>query len=137
MALDGDARSGLRRSLIAGAVYDLALALFIVFAGEGTVARLGAPLPAGTLFFFRLAALPLLLLPALYLAAAAAANPGPLMAAVLWARGGGGAILIGLALLHRPQPLWLFLGVGAADLAWCAVHGLLWRARPKHPAAIH
>jgi hypothetical protein len=137
MPLGGDARSGLRRSLIAGAVYDVALALFIVFAGEGAVARLGAPLPAGALFFFRLAALPLLLLPALYLAAAAAGDPGPFKAAVLWARGGGGAILIGLALLHRPEPLWLFLGVGVADLAWWAVHGLLWRIRPATSAAIH
>jgi hypothetical protein len=127
----------LRRSLIAGAAYDVVLAAFILLAGDDALARLGAPLPAGALFFFRLAALPLLLLPALYLAAAVAGDPGSFKAAVLWARGGGGAILIGLALLHRPQPLWLFLGVGVADLAWCAVHGLLWRARPKHPPAIH
>lgn len=99
--------------------------------------RLGAPLPDGTLFFFRLSALPLLLLPALYLSAAVAGDPGPFRPAVLWARGGGGAILIGLALIHIPQPLWLFLGLGAADLVWCAVHGLLWRARPSSPGAIH
>ncbi len=113
------------------------LAVFILFVGDDALARLGAPLPADALFFFRLSVLPLLLLPALYLAAATAGDPGPFKAAVLWARGGGGAILICLALLHRPQPLVLFLGLGAADLAWCSVHGLLWRARSKHPPAIH
>ncbi len=137
MVRGGDPRVGLRRSLIAGAAYDVALAAFILLAGGDMLARLGAPLPLGALFFFRLSALPLLLLPALYLSAAVAGDPGPFRPAVLWARGGGGAILIALALLHRPQPLWLFLGVGVVDVAWWVLHATLWRARSPHSGAIH
>ena len=38
-------RRGLRRSLVAGAVYDLGLALVILLAGQSLLARLGAGLP--------------------------------------------------------------------------------------------
>jgi hypothetical protein len=122
-------RRGLRGSLRAGAAYDLALALFIVTAGPATMARLGAPLSGDARFLFRLASLPLWILPALYLTAARSPNPDPFRPAVLWARLGGGFILIAVALLDRAHPLALFLAVGAADLLWGAIHALLWRAR--------
>lgn len=123
------ARRGLRRSLAAGAVYDAALGLFIVFAGPAAMAALGHP-PAGTSFYFRLGALPLLLLPALYLAAARSPQIDAFRGPVLWARGGGGAILLLLVAALRPDPAWLFAAVAGVDLALAVVHALLWRSAP-------
>ncbi len=130
-------RRGLRRSLVAGAVYDLGLALVILLAGQSLLARLGAGLPEACAFYLRLGALPLLLLPALYLAAAAAGDPDPFRAAVLWARGGGGAALLVFTLLDGPQPFRLFLALGLMDLIWCGLHWRLWRVGPGPRSAGH
>ncbi len=121
----GPGRRRLRASLVAGAVYDLGLGAFIMTAGPRAI-RAAAGLPPADLFTFRLAALPLFLLPALYLAAARARAVDPFRAPVLWARGAGGAIVIALAVLHHPPGAAVYAAVGIADLAWAAVHAALW-----------
>ena len=120
-------RPALRRTLLAGAVYDLVLGLFILFLGRTAMARLGHPLPDHAVFYFSLASLPLLVLPALSAAAARATDPDPFRPAVLWARGAGGALVLLLALTLRPEPLWLFLIVGTLDGVWACLHAALWR----------
>lgn len=135
MTAEGSVHRGLRLSLRLGAAYDLALALFILSVGPAAMARMGAPLPEGAAFYYRLASLPLILLPALYLAAASAREPDPFRPAVLWARGGGGLFLIALTLLHAARPAWLFLGIGLGDLLWGALHAALWRGARKAPIA--
>lgn len=126
-------RRGLRASLLAGAIYDAVLGLFILFAGPGVMAGLGHPLTGGSPFYFRLAALSLLLLPALYLAAARSPGVDAFRAPVLWARGGGGAIVLILVAILRPAPAWLFVTLGAADLAFALVHAVLWRRPADTP----
>jgi len=120
-------RRGLRRSLVAGAFYDAALGLFILIAGPGAMAALGHPV-AGSSFFFRLAALPLLLLPWLYVAAARAEAIDLFRGSVLWVRGAGGLFVLLLAGFLRPAPLALFAAIGIVDLVFCALHALLWSA---------
>lgn len=119
-------RRALRRSLVAGAVYDLLLAAFVLFFAAGFLRFLGHPDPSSP-FHFRLAALPLLLLPALYLGAARARELQAFRLPVLWARGGGGSLVILGALIHRPDATWIYLAVGALDLGWGALHLILWR----------
>lgn len=126
-------RRGLRASLVAGAVYDAALGLFILLAGPGAMAGLGHPLTGDSPFYFRLAALSLLLLPVLYLAAARSPGVDAFRAPVLWARGGGGAIVLILAAILRPAPAWLFVLLGTADLAFALVHAFLWRRPADAP----
>ncbi len=118
-------RFPLRASLRAGAVYDLALGLFIVFRGLWALERMGYPRPH-PVFLFYLSALVLFLLPALYLAAARAPEVAPFRAPVLWARGGGGFLVVLLAVLFPPDGAWVYLAVGAADLLWAALHAGLW-----------
>ena len=118
-------RRALRRSLGAGALYDLVLGLGILLAGPELGDALGAPVRDP--FHFHLAALPLLLLPALYGAAARAADPDPFRPAVLWARGGGGALLLAFTAAFRPEAPAVYVAIGALDLAWAALHAALWR----------
>ena len=126
----GSSRGALRASLRAGAVYDVVLGIGILFLGRRLLAALGyAVLPPA--FLFRLAALPLFLLPALYLAAARATDPDPFRGPVLWARGVGGLIVLALVLAHRPPAAGIYAAVGAADLVWAAVHAGLWRKRER------
>ncbi len=130
----GRGREGaLRGSLVAGAAYDLVLGAFILAAGPAVLAALGAPVPPGA-FHLRLAALPLLVLPALYLAAARAPDPGPFRFPVLWARSAGGAILLLLALAARPGAAWLYLVLGSVDLGWGVLHAVLWPRPGPDPA---
>lgn len=131
MTAPGATRRALRGSLAAGAVYDLVLGLFILALGPAAMAAVGSPVPGST-FFFRLAALPLFVLPVLYVSAAHAPAVDAFRAPVLWARGGGGAFVLVLTALVRPGAAGVFLAVGAADLVWALVHALLWRA-PRRP----
>jgi hypothetical protein len=120
-------RLALRRSLLAGALYDALLGTVVLLAGTALRRAMGAPVSDP--FHFQLAALPLFLLPVLYLAAARAADPDPFRPAILWARGGGGACLLVLVAAHRPPAPWLYVVIGALDLGWALLHAALWRRR--------
>jgi hypothetical protein len=120
-------RRTLRLGLRAGAIYDLALGGFIWFGGRPVMEALGYPLPDHALFYFMLATLPLFLLPGLYLAAARAPDVDPFRGAVLWARGGGGSLLILCAIAYQPPPTPMFILIGVLDLAWAAFYYLIWR----------
>jgi hypothetical protein len=119
---------GLRLSLLGGAVYDLALGILIVTRGDDILSAFGRPVDACR-FYFLLGALPLFLLPALYVSAATARETEPFRLAVLWARGGGGLALVGLTAWTRPGVAWLFVVLGVLDLLWAGLHGGLWRRR--------
>jgi hypothetical protein len=123
-------RRGLRVSLVAGAGYDLFLGAFIFLAGRWAMEALGHPV-GDPGFYFLLAGLPLLILPVLYMTAARSAAIGAFRPAVLWARGGGGLLIVLLTLWLRPGVAWLFFGIGLLDLAWALLHRTLWRS-PKH-----
>jgi hypothetical protein len=82
-------------------------------------------------FLFSLAALPLLILPVLYVAAARAEDLDEFRPPVLWARTGGGLMLILFTLIHSPGAAWIYVLVGGLDLAWAVVHFFLWR--PPRP----
>jgi hypothetical protein len=115
---------------MAGAVYDVALGLFILFGGTWMFGALGHPRPE-PVYLLYLATLPLFLLPALYVAAARAAEVDAFRVPVLWARGGGGWLVILLALLFPPPGAWIYVAVGVGDLVWLVVHLALWnRGRP-------
>lgn len=116
----------LRGSLVAGAIYDLALGFWILFYGLRFLSGLGYA-PGGSSFLFHMAALPLLLLPVLYVSAARAKDTKAFRPAVLWARGGGGAVLLMLVLVHRPEAGEIYALLGVADLVWATLHALLWR----------
>jgi hypothetical protein len=120
-------RRALRRSLYLGAVYDLLLGLFVLTAGARVLAALGQPLPDR--LHFHLALLPLVLLPALYVSAARATDPDPFRPAVLWARTGGGVLILLATALWRPEAVWIYASIGVGDLAWAGVHWGLWRRR--------
>jgi hypothetical protein len=119
-------RTGLRRSLVAGAVYDLALGIFVLTVGPAVMARLGHPLSGAGPYYFRLAALPLCILPVVYLSAARSPQVDAFRAPVLGLRVLGGGLVLA-SLLLGPQPASLFLAIGLGDLAWAGLHAFLWR----------
>jgi hypothetical protein len=125
MAVPAD-RKPLRQSLVLGAGYDLILGAYILILGRPTLEALGHPVPEPG-FYFLLAALPLLLLPALYVSAARSEALDAFRPAVLWARGGGGAFILLLVLTLQPEASWLFLVIGVLDLGWALLHQFLWR----------
>jgi hypothetical protein len=116
----------LRLSLRLGAIYDLLLAGTVLLAGRSLFNLLGIPLPE-PYFYLPLATLPLILLPVLYLAAARAGDCDPFRAPVLWARGGGGGVILMIALLEAPTGMGLLVAIGIVDLLWAGIHGALWR----------
>jgi hypothetical protein len=118
-------RRALRRSLILGAAYDVVLGAVIVAVGVRLLGALGQPVPDR--FHFHLTLLPLFLLPALYWAAARAADPDPFRLPVLCARGGGGSLILLAVLLWPPHAAWVYLAIAAGDLVWAGVHAGLWR----------
>ena len=120
-------RTWLRRSLVAGAVYDLVLGLFVLTLGPDLMARLGHPLSVAALFYFRLAALPLCILPIVYISAARSPHVDAFRIPVLGLRGLGGGLVLA-SLLLGPEPAWLFLAIGFGDLGWAMLHAFLWRA---------
>jgi hypothetical protein len=108
--------------LRASALYDwLAFALLLVL--PDWLLRLFAhPVPANP-FLFRMAALPLLLLPVVYLFAARHA-PGcpPLVRLSVLLRVGGALAIAALVLIHRPDgegAYWFFV---VGDLVWAALY---------------
>lgn len=121
------ARLPLRRSLRAGAVYDILLGFVIVATGPGLLRALGHPLSDGALFYFHLASLPLWILPVLYWTASRAVDPDPFRGPVLWARGAGGAAILFLVFAIPPEVRWIFAAIGVIDLGWAVLHAALWR----------
>jgi hypothetical protein len=119
-------RGPLRLTLVLGAAYDLALALFILTAGRRVLAGLGHPVPEPG-FYFTISILPLVILPVLYVAAAWAQDVDAFRAPVLWARAGGGLMLLVFTLVLRPGAMWLFVLISVIDLVWAGVHAALWR----------
>ena len=119
-------QNALRRSLILGALYDLILALFMLTGGPWTMNRLGHPLEGQALYWFRLSALPLCILPMLYISAARSSQLDAFRVPVLLLRGlGGFLVLASLAL--GPRPAWLVLVIGILDLGWAFLYFMLWR----------
>lgn len=125
MSLPPD-RKPLRRSLVFGAVYDLVLGVYILILGRPTMEAWGHPVPEPG-FYFLLGSLPLLVLPMLYLSAARSEALDAFRPAVLWARGGGGGLVLLLTLTLHPAVSWMFLTIGILDLGWALLHRILWR----------
>ena len=127
------ASSSLATSLRLGAVYDWILGAAIIATPPTLLSALRFPPPADT-FLFRLAALPLVLFPFVYLHAARHPTPqaGAVRLSVLL-RGVGGTILGLLALTHRPAGAGVYLAIAFADLAWAGLHAAL-AARAKGKA---
>ena len=123
-------RRALRRGLTAGALYDLGLGLFMLVAGPGTMSRLGAPLEGDALYWFRLSALPLFILPVLYLSAARSSHLDAFRLPVIALRGLGGCLVIA-SLAFGPRPAWLVLVIGLLDLGWACLYFGLWRSRDR------
>ena len=119
-------RTALRRSLMAGAVYDLCLGAFVLVLGPWMMARLNEPLDGPALYYFRLSALPLCVLPLVYFAAARSVHVDAFRLPVLGLRGLGGALVLA-SLVLGPRPAWLVLTIGLLDLAWAWLHAMLWR----------
>ena len=84
----------------------------------------GAPPPS--LFHFHLAALPLFLLPVFYWSAARARSIDGFRAGVLWARLGGGGLVLLATLLDRPVLWGVYVVVGLLDWGFGALHFGLW-----------
>ena len=116
----------LRRALVAGGIYDLLLGLFMLVAGPWTLYRLGAPLEGSALYWFRLSALPLCILPALYFTAARSSQLNAFRIPVLALRGLGGGLVLA-SLLLGPRPAWLVLVIGLLDLGWACLYFTFWR----------
>jgi len=123
-------RRALRRSLIAGALYDLILGLFMLVAGSWTMSRLGEPLEGQALYWFRLSALPLCILPVIYLTAARSSHLDAFRLPVLALRGLGGGLVLA-SLLLEPRPAWLVLVVGLLDVGWAFLYFILWHRRGR------
>ncbi len=121
-------RQALRQGLITGALYDLALGLFMLVAGPWTMNRLGEPLEGQALYWFRLSALPLCVLPVVYLTAARSSHLDAFRTPVLALRGLGGGLVLA-SLLLGPRPAWLVLVIGVIDLSWAVLYVNLWRRR--------
>jgi hypothetical protein len=121
-------RQALRRSLFAGGLYDLMLGLFMLVAGPWTMSHLGQPLEGPALYWFRLSALPLCILPAIYLTAARSSHLDAFRTPVLALRGLGGGLVLA-SLLLEPRPAWLVLLIGLLDLGWALLYVILWRRR--------
>lgn len=111
---------------MAGAAYDLGLGAYTLLFGRRTMEALGHPVPEPG-FYFAMGALPLLVLPVLYATAARSPALDAFRPAVLWARGGGGMLLLSLTVRLQPAAAWLPATIGILDLAWAGLHRLLWR----------
>lgn len=118
MSWNGRDRRALSLILRLGAAWDLALALTILSASPRVMEALRFPPPPDP-FLFRVAAMPPLFFPLVYLVAAA--DPGGRPWAVrlsIALRLGGGALLGVLALLHQPPGAHVYLATAVADLLW-------------------
>ncbi|NNF08438.1 MAG: hypothetical protein HKN21_16880 [Candidatus Eisenbacteria bacterium] len=116
----------LRRSLIFGAIYDLAVGLTILLWFPGLFLWLNLEPPEDR-FLLYLSVLPLMVLPVLYWRAATTRDALRYRIPVLWARGGGGAMILALTLWLKPEGTWVYLSIGAIDIGWAFLHAVLYR----------
>jgi len=117
----------LRASLIAGALYDLAFALLMVFAPELPARWLGLPLPplpAGAFYLWVMATL-LAMLAALYVLAARDTRRYSGIVAVAIAGRIAGGLAMAAAGLRGPHLAGLY-PLAAADLGFGLAHAGLW-----------
>jgi hypothetical protein len=114
-------RAGLARVLGASAAFDL-IALGLLWWMPGWLLdAFGHPAPAEP-FLFRLAALPLLMAPVVYVMAARDARPAsPLVTASIGLRVVGAAGIIALLLIGPPEGPLAYWTFAAADLAWAGL----------------
>ena len=94
--------------------------------GPRTMTLLGEPLEGQALYFFRLSALPLCVLPLVYMTASRSSHLDAFRVPVLGLRGVGGALVLA-SLALGPRPVWLVLAIGFVDLAWAALYAVLWK----------
>ncbi len=109
-------------SLVASAAYDW-LGFLLLWTMPGWLFRLFAhPVPSDA-FLFRLAALPLLLLPLVYLSAARMGSACPILVRLSIALRVVGALSIALLVLwHRPEGWGAYVCFAAGDLVWAALY---------------
>ena len=94
--------------------------------GPWAMRLLGEPLEGQALYFFRLSALPLCILPLVYMTASRSPHLDTFRIPVLGLRGLGGALVL-VSLAFGPRPAWLVAAIGLLDLGWAAVHAILWK----------
>ncbi len=122
--------SALSLSLWAGAVYDWTLAAAIFLATPGFMAWLGFPSPVDP-FLFRLSAMPPLLFPVVYVAAARDPVGSPwAVRASIQLRLVGGLLLLCLTLVHQPPGAGVYLKAAAVDVLLGLIHFLLAKKDP-------
>ena len=111
----------LRRTLWAGAAYDVALGLFILFGSPAAFRALGYT-GAPDSPFYSLSTLPLFVLPLVYVAAARARDTREFRLPVLGARLLGGLLVIGWVLWQRPEAPAVYVTIGVVDWVWAGLH---------------
>jgi len=121
---------GLVASLWFGAFYDWCLAAAILFATPEFMEAIRFPPPADP-FLFRLAALPPLLFPVVYVAAARdpAGRPWAVRASVQF-RIVGGVLLAGLAWIHHPPGYAVYMKAALFDIVLGVAHAVLSKKNP-------
>jgi hypothetical protein len=111
----------LARVLWASAAWDLLALVALWWMPDWLLSAFAHPVPAEP-FLFRMAALPLLMAPVVYVLAAREAKPrSPLVTASIGLRLVGAAGIVVLLLAHRPagsMAYWSFVG---ADVVWAAL----------------
>ena len=104
------------------AAYDLIAAALLLWMPAWLLALWHHPVPSDP-FLFRLAALPLLLLPPVYLTAAATAAERPdLVRLCVLIRGLGGAVILLLVLWQRPGVPGPYLFFAIVDWLWAGAY---------------
>lgn len=111
-------RPSLQVVLAASAAFDLVALVLLWAMPAWLLSAFGHPVPAEP-FLFRLAALPLLMAPVVYLMAARDGRPGsPLVDASIGLRTVGALGIVALLLAHRPAGALAYWSFAVADLAW-------------------
>lgn len=120
-------RAALVRALVASVAWDLASLSLLLAMPAWLLALFAHPRPEDP-FLFRLAALPLLMAPVVYLMAAREGRPdSPLVTASVGLRVVGAAGIVGLLLWHRPAGALAYWTFALADLGWAGL--IAWTRR--------
>lgn len=116
-------RVALCRVLFASAVVDLVSLALLWWMPQWLLDLFSHPVPAEP-FLFRLAALPLLMAPVVYVLAARTRESG-LVTASIGLRVVGAIGIIGLLLVHRPAGAGAYWTFAGTDLVWAALYARL------------
>lgn len=120
-------RPQLAGALAASAAFDLVALVLLWSMPAWLLAAFDHPVPAEP-FLFRLAALPLLMAPVVYVMAARDGRPeSPLVTASIGLRAIGAMGIIGLLVAHRPAGAMAYWSFALADLAWAGLIAALRR----------